>query len=80
MSEQFKIPKEVSMGASVMHITGQYELYVENYKNIIAYTNEQIKLQAKTCKIYISGKNLEIEYFNESGMKIHGRLKEIEFV
>ena len=56
------------MGASVLHVTGQYGAFVENYKNIIEYTGEQIKIQARTCKIVIHGKNLEIEYFNEVGM------------
>ncbi len=80
ISDNLKLPKEVLLGASVLHVTGQYEIYIENYKNIIEYTDTLIKLQGKTCKMYITGKNLHIEYFNNEDMKIKGRFKNIEFI
>lgn len=80
VSENLNLPKEVLLSASMLHVTGQYEIYIENYKNIIEYTDTLIKLQGKTCKIYINGKNLHIEYFNNDDMKIRGRFKNIEFV
>ena len=47
ISDNLKLPKEVLLGASVLHVTGQYEIYIENYKNIIEYTDTLIKLQGK---------------------------------
>jgi sporulation protein YqfC len=80
ISNNLRIPKDILAGASLMHITGQYELYIENYKNIIEYNEQCVKLQGKTCKIYITGKNLHIDYFNNEDMKISGRIKNIEYV
>lgn len=79
-SDHLGLPKEVFMGASVMHITGKYELYIENFKSIIEYNEEIIKVQAITCKIFIYGKRLHIEYFNNNDMKITGRINNIEYV
>ena len=72
ISDNLKLPKEILLGASVLHVTGQYEIYIENYT--------LKKLLGKTCKMYITGKNLHIEYFNNEDMKIKGRFKNIEFV
>lgn len=80
MAAKLNLPKDVLLGASIMHITGQHELYIENYKSIIEYTDKIIKVQGKTTKVYISGNNLHIEYFNRDDMKISGRIKNIEFV
>ena len=79
MATRLNLPKDVVLGASIMHITGQHELYIENYKSIIEYTDVMIKVQARTSKVYIYGKNLHIEYFNNDDMKISGRIKNIEF-
>lgn len=80
MATKLNLPKDVLLGASIIHITGQQELYIENYKSIIEYTDKIIKVQGKTSKVYISGNNLHIEYFNHDDMKISGRIKNIEFV
>ncbi len=80
LSDKLEIPKDVSMGATILRVTGQYGLFIENYKNIIEYTQEIIRIQSRTCKICICGKNLHIEFFNEIGMKVCGRIKSIEFI
>ncbi len=80
ISETLSIPKDVSMGATILNLMGQYEAYVENYKNIIEYNDSCIKLQGRGCKIRIDGRNLKIEYFNTVGMKIKGRFSKIEFL
>lgn len=79
VSDKLCLPKDVVNKASVIHILGQFEMYVENYRNIIEYTSELIYIQARTCKIKIIGKNLQIVYFNNCDMKISGKIKGIEY-
>ena len=69
VSEKLNLPKELTMGAAIVTLTGQNEAYIENHKGIIEYTDKILKLQTKTCKILINGKNLSIEYYNNDEIK-----------
>lgn len=80
VSSKLSLPKDVLLRASMIHMIGQYEIYIENYKSIIEYTDTLIKIQAKTCKLIINGQHLHIEYFTNDDMKISGRIKSIEYI
>ncbi|MBD5136877.1 MAG: YabP/YqfC family sporulation protein [Lachnospiraceae bacterium] len=74
------LPKDVLLGASLMHLTGHYEATIENYKNIIEYSDTVLLISTKTGKIKITGENLEIEYFTGDDMKVKGILREITII
>ncbi len=71
------LPKDVLLGASLMHLTGPYEATIENYKNISESSDTALVVSTKTGKIRISGEKLEIEYFTGDDMKVRGIIKEI---
>lgn len=79
MVNLFKLPKDLVLGNILLTASGQNEIYVENYRSIIEYTNSQVKLQGKNCKVSISGKSLFIEYYTSEEMKIIGRIGEIKY-
>lgn len=77
--ESLKLPKDSLLGASIVTITGNRELFIENYKGIIEYTAEHILLQGKTCKISIQGKRLSIDYYTNEDMKISGCVSCVQY-
>ncbi len=79
ITDTLNLPKDIVMGASILHLIGQYEVYIENYKNIIEFNVNVIKIQARSTKIIITGKHLHIEYFNNDDMKIKGRISDVSF-
>ncbi|MDE7157911.1 MAG: YabP/YqfC family sporulation protein [Lachnospiraceae bacterium] len=79
ITDTLNLPKDIVMGASILHLIGQYEVYIENYKNIIEFNENVIKIQARSTKIIITGKHLHIEYFNNDDMKIKGRISDVSF-
>lgn len=79
MAEKLKLPKDLVMGAAVLTVTGKSEAYVENYRGIIEYTEEKIRLQTKTCQIILTGAKLHIDYYTEDEMKISGQIGEIHY-
>lgn len=79
MVESLELPKDLMYGASIVTITGRREVLIENYKGILEYNEEYIRVQAKNVKITIFGKQLTIEYYTNEDMKVAGFIKSIEY-
>ncbi len=77
--EALELPKDLCLGALNVRLIGQMEAYVENYKCIIQYSNEVIKLQGRNSRVKISGRNLKISYYSKDDMKICGLINELKF-
>ena len=75
MAEKLKLPKDLVMGAAVLTVTGHSKAYIENYKGIIEYTEQRIRLQTKTCQMTLCGEQLHIDYYTEDEMKISGQIR-----
>lgn len=74
-----QIPKDIVQGAVLMWVTGRQELCLENYRCIVSYTEEQIRIQAKNCQVVIQGRNLRINYYTCEMMKISGWINNIAY-
>ena len=70
--ESLKLPKDICMGAIKVTMTGNHEAWIENYRGILEYTEEQILLQGKTCQVCFEGTRLSIDYYTNEDMKISG--------
>ena len=79
LSDALNLPKDLTLGAVILTITGKHEAYVENYMSLIEYTENQIRIQTRTCKLEIHGKQLEIVYYTNEEMKITGELLEVKY-
>ena len=77
VSEMAGIPKDVSMGMSIIRIIGHQELYIENYRGILEYTDTCLRILTKMGQINISGSKLEIAYYTNDEMKIVGIFENI---
>ncbi len=61
-------------------LTGNREVWIENYRGLLEYTNQSIILQAKNCKVQFEGKALNIDYYTNEDMKLTGRLLSIKYL
>ena len=59
-ADALNLPKDLTLGAVIMTITGKHEAYVENYMSLIEYTECLIRIQTRTCKLEIHGMHLDI--------------------
>lgn len=78
-AENLKLPKDVVLGEVLVSFVGRYSVTVENYRGILLYDDQTVKLQAKHCKLLIRGKRLHIDYYNHDEMKITGQIQSMEF-
>lgn len=79
LTESLRLPKDMMLGAVIVTATGDRELYVENYKGLLEYSDDKVKLQTKTCCLTICGKNLVISYYTDEEMKIVGCISCIRY-
>lgn len=77
-AEMSGVPKDVAMGLPILD-TGTNDLCVENYRGMTEYTDQIIRLQSKSGQIKITGKKLEVIYYTNDEMKIHGHIRTIEY-
>ncbi len=77
IAEKLNIPEDIAEGFPIVTITGKGEIYVENYKGIIEYGKECIRIQTKICRITFQGKHLEIVYYTNVDMKITGEIESV---
>ena len=75
-----QLPKDVLWGASIISLTGNTEMIVENFKNILKFQSELLIVQCKNYQIEIKGKNLMIEQYSKEELKILGKISEIKFM
>lgn len=79
IAEKLNIPEDIADGVPIVTITGKREVYVENYKGIIEYAPDCIRLQTKCSRITFEGKGLEIIYYTNTDMKITGSLESVTY-
>ncbi len=73
------LPKDVVLKAPIVTITGQIEVQIENYRGILEYTNQIIRIQTKSGRIKINGENLNVPYYTNDEMKVTGHIISVEY-
>lgn len=73
------MPKDVILGVPLVTITGQSEAFVENYRGILEYTDQLVRVQTKVGRIHITGRKLQIEYYSNDAMKVIGHITALEY-
>ena len=79
IGEIASVPKDVTQGFPYITILGNSEIYIENYRGILEYTKDIIRIQTKLGRIEITGKRLHIDYYSNDEMKIKGIINKLEF-
>ena len=79
LADAANLPKDVVMGAAVVTVLGSGEMYIENYRGIIEYTDSLIRVQTKNNQIRLSGTRLQMEYYTNDEIKSTGCICSIEF-
>ena len=79
MTEKLELPKDIMLGAVLLHLTGQSEIEIENFKGILCFSQEQIVLSIPHGTIEIYGSNLDIKHYSKEEIKIRGNIQSIKY-
>ena len=79
LSQSLNIPNDIIANAPILMATGKNHVTLENYKSILEYDGNLIRVQTKNCRITIEGKRLNIDYFTNDEMRISGIIESIRY-
>ena len=80
LADVFSLPKDVVTNATLLYTIGQKNIYVENFKSILSYTDTEIGIKSSEGKVIVLGKELCIDYYSSHDMKITGQIYGITFI
>lgn len=79
-ADTFELPKDLIANETLIHMVGGKDLYIENYKGILAYSCCEIAIKGYECKIVICGRGLTIAYYSDEDMKVSGLIHEVKMI
>lgn len=79
VSDAVNIPKDVILGVPLFRLIGREELYIENYRGILEYTDTLVRIQTKIGQVQLIGHKLEIIYYTNDEMKVVGVIDKLEW-
>ncbi|HZK27332.1 MAG TPA: sporulation protein YqfC [Thermoclostridium sp.] len=80
VAKMLEIPEEVVSDRPKITTIGRKEVFVENYRAIIEFTNEIVKINSNYGVITITGKNMKIREITNEDIIIIGDIENIEYV
>ena len=80
LSEGIELPNEIILNVPLITIIGRSKIVIENFKNIVQYSNEIIKINTSCGVFKVAGKNLFLKELNKNKILIKGTLSQFEFI
>ena len=74
-----ELPEEIAAGATKISVTAFDMLRVDNYKSLIEYEKEVIRINTAEKLIKICGDNLEISEVTDESVEISGKISKVCF-
>ncbi len=78
MVEELRLPPHVVAGNPLVHLLGSNRVVVENYKKLIDYQEECIRILTGIGSLHIQGEHLRIVFYTKDEIKIIGRINGVE--
>ena len=80
LSAAFEIPKEVVLNMPLISLKGREEVVIENYRGIIEYTTEKIRINTASGVFKLTGEKMLIKCLDADNIVICGVINSTEFL
>lgn len=80
VADLLDMPKDIVLDLPKIMILGNKEMNIENFKGIIEYDSEIIRLNIKGAMLTIKGKNLDIRAITDEDVSVCGEFSAVEFM
>lgn len=79
IADSMNMPKDVVMDLPKLSICGDREIYIENHKGLLEYTNTGICIKMKDGIMRLIGNGLRIIVLETDRMVINGEFERVEY-
>ncbi|MCR5737838.1 MAG: YabP/YqfC family sporulation protein [Eubacterium sp.] len=80
VDNSYDFPRDVIGKEVLCQMIGQKEFIIENYKRLLLFLPEEIKVQCHCYTLTIKGEHLVISYYNNETIILSGCIHEISFL
>ncbi len=80
LTTALELPREVMLNLPLITITGKNTMSIENYKNIIEYSQKKIRISTSAGIVSIDGKKLFLKELTKDSILITGTISNFEFI
>ena len=80
MTDLLSLPKEIILNLPQVILTGTNEVSVENYKNIIEYTETKIRINTTSGILLILGHGLALKQITAEYITVVGEVVTVEYM
>ena len=80
MTEALELPKEIQLHLPLNSFLGQEEVPIENYKGILEYSEETVRIGTAAGVLRLEGQGLCLKQLSAECMVVTGRVEKMEFL
>lgn len=80
LAEILELPKDIILDLPKVIMVGNLQIYIENHKGILEYTNNRIRINTKNGVLRIIGRNLILKNIITEEIVIVGEINQVEFI
>ncbi|MBR5269914.1 MAG: sporulation protein YqfC [Anaerotignum sp.] len=80
MTEVLDLPKEIMLNLPLISMVGREEVTIENYKGILEYGEEMVRISTAAGILRLAGKNLCLKQLSAECMVITGTVEKLDFL
>ncbi|MBQ2879354.1 MAG: sporulation protein YqfC [Anaerotignum sp.] len=79
MAEALELPKEILLNLPLISLTGREEVTIENYRGILEYNEEILRIGTAAGILWLKGKGLCLKELSAECMVVSGRVDSLGF-
>lgn len=79
IADTFELPKEILLDLPRLNLVGNIQLYVENHRGVVEYTDETVRISISGGELVIKGENLQIKNIFAGEIFIEGVINRLDY-
>ena len=80
VTEALELPKEIMLNLPLISLVGREEITIENYKGILEYGEEMVRIGTAAGVLRIQGNGLCLKQLSSECMVVTGRIDHLSYL